>query len=352
MVLILVTVFAVWLGWIVPRVQRQKKAVAWANSLQGGGVVYDYQGPYPSSHNFDIQSKPSTPQWGVDLLGIDCFATVTRLYLNNEIVADDLSMLNNLPRLKRFQLNATNVNSLEAFSDLGELEELGISVAPQLKSLNGIETCHSLKLLRIHGPVESLEPIRNLTQLESVIIMESTISDLEPVSNLKNLRMLQLFGADIEDLSALQTLSNLENLEIESTHVRDLTPLTKLGKLNNLDAGGLVVDDWTPLQHLKNLQYLDLQRTNFSDLGLLQGMHQLKSLSISGDALAGKLDLSYLASFDKLENLVLFDAKVTNAEALLELPALSRLFIPRNESISDEILANLKLKRPGIRISK
>lgn len=278
--------------------------------------------------------------------------TVKRLYLNGPDLLEDLSMLENLPRLDHVEINTTTVEDLAAFSSLRELKSIGISSAAQLKSISGIERCKSLELLRIHGPVKSLEPVRNLAELKAVLVTQSEISDLGPLSQCKNLKVLQLFGAKISDLTPIAGLRNLENLEIESTFVTDISPLSQLVKLRNLDLGGLKLDDWSALSKLTDLEYLSLPRTNFPDLSLVEDMKQLKSLEIWGISTESNFDLSVLGGLSKLERIVLFGTGVTNEDVLLELPALKSLDIRKNESISDDLLTELQAKRPTLRILK
>ncbi len=78
--LLLVLVLCVVLGWQVGWARKQRAAVAWIRQQPDGSVAYDYERlQFPSPN-----PQPSAPNWLVELLGIDYFATVTRATVETE----------------------------------------------------------------------------------------------------------------------------------------------------------------------------------------------------------------------------------------------------------------------------
>ena len=67
------------LGWWVRGVRLQREAVE-AIQKAGGYVTYDWA--YKNGEIFE-KSGPPWPVWVVDLLGVDCFSSVTRISLDN-----------------------------------------------------------------------------------------------------------------------------------------------------------------------------------------------------------------------------------------------------------------------------
>ena len=93
--LVVVTVLCLLLGLKVRRAERQKEAVAWVKKI-GGNVGYDYE-HHENGKPIDDPRLPG-PQWLLDYLGVDYFASVEFVWIDYSNVAD-LSPLVNLPNL-------------------------------------------------------------------------------------------------------------------------------------------------------------------------------------------------------------------------------------------------------------
>ena len=75
----------------------------------------------------------------------------------------DLSPVSDMKRLRKLSVNYTKVSSLEPLRNLQELEELDIS--------------------NLKGEI-SLEPLQGLTKLESITCSETTVVDSEGLEDL------------------------------------------------------------------------------------------------------------------------------------------------------------------------
>ncbi|MEM9412732.1 MAG: hypothetical protein AAGA30_16590 [Planctomycetota bacterium] len=353
--LIFITVFACWLGWYIPRVQRQKEAVEWVESIGGSlqaKAFYDFEIMDPGTFAYKRNATSPIHQWLVNSLGIDFFHSVHHVLLNVEPSIDDPSKLGGFPRLRMVQIGRTNAQDLSSFASLGEIEAIDIS-GSNISSLRGVENCRRLRYLSVVGPVASVEPLRELRQLRRLMIFgysSNQLADLTPLENSTDLNMLEVYGSDVSDLSPLSSLDSLQKLNIGSTQVKDLSPLVALKNLNSLDLRGLVLDEWGPLSKLTSLKELRLNMTNFDDLSLLQEMDQLVSLSLPGFEPNRVFDLSAIAGLTKLESLDLSNSLVENADVLPRLPALTKLIMRRNDSVPEEVLESIKLNRPSLRV--
>ena len=121
---VVLTVFGVWLGLLVHRVNMQKEAVQWVKD-HGGGIAYDFEWDEVKKSLID-DAKPPGPDWLRKLIGIDYFADVVIVVCNNTKVVD-IGSLRELPQLQWLGLSSTQVSDLSPLSRLTQLQWLSLS---------------------------------------------------------------------------------------------------------------------------------------------------------------------------------------------------------------------------------
>lgn len=67
--------------------------------------------------------------------------------------------------------------------------------------------------------------------------------------------------SDVDDLTILKQIANLQEVLITNSQIEDLTPLSEIASLKVIELTGSGVDDLTTLQNLTNLTYLYACRT-------------------------------------------------------------------------------------------
>ena len=165
--LVVLTVFGVWLGVQVNRANKQRAVVRWVTE-NGGAVGYHWQ--------WSEYGNKTEPDWLRQQIGDDYFRSVVEVNLDH-----------------------TNVHKVSPLAELGELK---------------------LLLLR-DTQVKDLSPLARMTKLEDLGLRGTTVSDLSPLSNLSSLKYLSIDGNQVDDLTPLVGLSRLENLYIKGTQVTD-----------------------------------------------------------------------------------------------------------------------------------
>lgn len=269
--LVLVTVFAVWLGLQVNRANRQRRAVE-AISAMGGQFSYDYQrqpkrpSPFPSAaaalgiadplpHSYNLKAEPPGPAWLRKLIGAHYFIAPVRLRINDQRVVDE--------------------DGLRYLRDLSHLEELSLgtfALRPQ-----------------------DLDHLKNLTKLRLLqlgIMLEDDAGqwDFDALSRFRELRVLSASGSYLKgsDLAHLRAATDLRQLFAYRTEIND-EGLAHLKGLKNLEMLGLadtaVTDDGLEqLAKLPNLVYLSLNNTALTDVGLehLAKIRSLRELELYG----------------------------------------------------------------------
>ena len=109
------------ISWYVARAERQKNIVAWLHNFHGDDleIWYDYQG---DSGGWDASVKPA-PDWLVNLVGLDYFATVTFVKVRG---IKDVSKLTSLKRLESLYLYDYD-NDLEPIHKFKRLEMFALN---------------------------------------------------------------------------------------------------------------------------------------------------------------------------------------------------------------------------------
>ncbi|MCA0379745.1 MAG: leucine-rich repeat domain-containing protein [Actinobacteria bacterium] len=114
---------------------------------------------------------------------------------------------------------------------LVELEGLSCKDAT-VSDLTGLEYARKLKVLGIEGPTEmesrgklkDLSALRQLAELEWLVIVNNSITDLTSFGEHPNLRVVNLSDNRIRDLHGLEKLPKLEMLYLSGNHIADITP--------------------------------------------------------------------------------------------------------------------------------
>ena len=116
--LILVTLLCVWLGWVVNRGERQRRAM-WALQRMRGNISYDaprvssYLGlrsPRDYFYDVDFVSLSESSLTDAGMLYLKALTSLQRLHLNRTKVTDaGLAHIRDLTELESLELDATNV---------------------------------------------------------------------------------------------------------------------------------------------------------------------------------------------------------------------------------------------------
>jgi len=249
---------------------------------------------------------------------------------------NDFGFLDNLTQLKELNLSENELNRLTSLHQLINLETLNISET-RINNLEEIKQIEKLKYLNCEETmVRSLEPLAGFNQLEILKINQTEVESLKPLNNLPALKRIYWDSIDIlqmdpekrkneaigfmkanpgilvifesEDLlrgwdeleepwkkiaresigltenpgkEELHSLLQIENVNLENSGVTTLQPIQGLYNLKTLSIKGLSVDDYTPLSQALELEDLDISGTAITGLSMLAGLYHLKKLNIS-----------------------------------------------------------------------
>jgi hypothetical protein len=208
--LVLVTVFGVWLGVKVDQARRQKRAVETLVAL-GAEIAYEHQradGWYDSSIELDM------PIWGQELCGKDFFQTVYGVYFGSlgwdesgerrrrPIKDDDLACLADLPHVEEVWFYDTPIGDA-GLAYLPHPERLRIACFESTTLTDGF-----------------LRRLKGSTRLETLLIDSPNIKDdgLSQLSGITSLKSLCLEGTNTVDrgLAAFAQCTEISYLNVSA----------------------------------------------------------------------------------------------------------------------------------------
>lgn len=116
-IFVLLTLFAVWLGFVVRRAHKQRDAVHAIEAL-GGAAIYDWQQDPPAgvftAYPPPVAGQPPGPAWLRRMVGDDFFQNVSGVDFGSPIAPTRIELskaipyLSRLPTLQRIRVFAAN----------------------------------------------------------------------------------------------------------------------------------------------------------------------------------------------------------------------------------------------------
>ena len=201
------------------------------------------------------------------------------------VLVEDLTPLNELPRLREIVCINTRVRDLAPLAAMTTLRSLNCCNT-RVIDLTPLAALTTLQCLDCSGTaIMVLSPLTSLKSLRSLNCSGTLVADLSPLSALTALRSLDCSSIRLlVDLSPVSTFTALECLDCSDTSVRLLTPvvvLLVLGALQSLDCSFNIIYDLSPLASLTSLRSLNCSRTRVTDLSPMAGLTALQCFDCS-----------------------------------------------------------------------
>ncbi len=270
-------------------------------------------------------------------------------FSSTELDISPLSGLKNLTLLDlyAFKLSQNSASTLEGMKD--HLEKLVIefheeewlkNALPKLDSLNILELTYAMNdtgtytglgFLADMDQVGSLtlrpnaygfsnsrkidaSSLKDMAELQTLNLEFIGIESPEPLRGLSQLESLSIWNVsyDFVDASVMETLTNIKYLDILSTPVSDLSFIRQFSQLQVLKLNHLTINNLDDLTGLNRLEELDIESSNVSaDLTPIESLTQLKLLKASGtglncedvEGIRGALPATLIAGIDDCEDL-------------------------------------------------
>ncbi len=260
------------------------------------------------------------PDKGYDYRLLAYFPRISKLIysLNERTSKSDLDQIANLTQLSSLDIKGDEYDLATINDRLKDLRFLSKLV--NLKELYirpGFWTATDIDNTRIE--IKDLSPLRTLTRLETLTLINMDFSDITPLMSLGNLREVNFTGNEkLENLYGIQYLLNLKSFifrcraecdafsknnckPCKDPKFKDLSYLKDLLWLEVLDVSNNIIEDISFLKNLKKLHSLDLQGNRISDISVLNELPNIQILSVSQN------EIRNFSPISNLKNLVYLD---------------------------------------------
>ncbi|MDP2236901.1 MAG: leucine-rich repeat domain-containing protein [Bacteroidales bacterium] len=251
-------------------------------------------------------------------------------------------------KVKRLKKDTMKVNPSEADNRLKQIslmKEVSIANRPEFVTLEPLSQLSDLETVDIsYTPVEDLTPLRNLSRLRTISLSGTMVQNLTPLQYAGNLREIHCNETNLNDISVMASFRQLERLFCSNSKIQSLDPLSSLSNLSILKLSKTPVKDLTSLKNLINLRILDLSHTAINDLSPLADLTSLQQLNIEHTEVSSIEAVRNL----KAVNMVQFsNTKVSDLSPLQELPLLKRVYSDNN-GVTAAMASVFMRNRPGV----
>ncbi len=159
------------------------------------------------------------------------------------------------------------------------------------------------KEVAISNPsISSLTPLNVFINLEKVTLDRVKISNLKELYNTQtNLRQLSFTNGPLQTLDGIGQLSQLESLNISNTAIDDLRELDQLHALRNLNCSGTGIKNLKGISELYDLENLNVSNTDIRKLDRLYKIKELRTLTCNNTKLRDKRVIEFKLLFPECE---------------------------------------------------
>jgi Leucine-rich repeat (LRR) protein len=155
---------------------------------------------------------------------------------------------------------------------LRRIEEVRKSGGTELK-LTGYNALSGMPHLTALPP-----EISTLTHLTDLDFRFTQVSDLDPLREMTGLQKIVLHMTQVSDITPLSGMARLQSLFLSGTQVSDIIPLRGMTGLRTIALDQLPINDFSVIFDLRDIQILSLTGTQVTDLRPLLQLPKLKDL--------------------------------------------------------------------------
>ena len=152
-----------------------------------------------------------------------------------------------------------------------------------LETTEDLDLKHTLEVMYSRSGATQIEDAAWYYQNQTkVVLQNSEIRSIEPLKYLSQVETLVLDGNSISDISPLFELNNLSHLNIIGNDVSSLIGVEKLF-LRELFIGFNLLKDISPLKNLRSLKMLGLKSNRISDISSLEMLTSCSMINLEGN---------------------------------------------------------------------
>lgn len=190
---------------------------------------------------------------------------------------NDLDFIKYSDRLEIFEIR--NIKSLEPFKELKNLKililgEFNGSLEP-LKNLTKLKKLHLMNQFN-----QPLDPIKKLKYLEDLHLGNYFNKPIEPIINLNNLKKLYIGNSFNGNIGIIKNFKKLEYLYIGSAYDGPIDPIKNLRSIRTLILKCRFRGACNFIKNFKNLEEIDFPSNFNRDIDFLLGLKRIKYIHL------------------------------------------------------------------------
>lgn len=136
--------------------------------------------------------------------------------------------------LKTIQLY-NSVSDVSFMRNMKQVEVLDLINNHGLSDISALEGMLKMKRLELdQTDISDISAVRNMKDLEYISINETKVHDISPLEKLTKLKEIDMYGTPVEDISILANLPKIEVINAQKTNVEDVSSFIKTGKIKVL----------------------------------------------------------------------------------------------------------------------
>lgn len=204
------------------------------------------------------------------------------------------------------------ITTLEPLSELSELQTLNIS-GTNVGDLMPLRNSNKLKVLKTGNTrIDDLTPLKYDILLEELDIAHTDVNNLAVLEILNKLEKLNISYTQVNTLEAVKNCPNMAYLALEGCKINTLQPLAELSNIVSLNISNTSIRDLSPISHLTGLQSLKISQTSVNNLDVLKNMEGLKELFCSNTNVN---DLTPLKNHRRLSKIYCDNTRIDGKQA-------------------------------------
>jgi hypothetical protein len=204
------------------------------------------------------------------------------------------------------------ITSLDPLNELSELQTLNIS-GTNVGDLTPLRNSNKLKVLKASNTrIDDLSPLKYDIMLEELDIAHTDVNNLSVLEILSKLEKLNISYTQVNTLNDVKQCPNMAYLAVEGCKINTLQPLTELNNIVSLNISSTPIRDLTPVSHLTDLQSLKISQTPINNLNALQEMENLKEIFCSNTNIS---DLTPLKNHRRLSKIYCDNTRIDGKQA-------------------------------------
>ena len=232
---------------------------------------------------------------------------------------DDLALLPYVTSLTVEEKTFDSLNCLTGLIHLEDLKLIGCKFPDD--DLSILANLPALKKLTMSDcGLSTIAKLTNAQSLTHLDLSNNTIRNLEPLSSMTTLVEVNLQHNAVTSLNALSPLTNLEKLDVSYNSLTSVAPIATCLKLSRLDVSFNTLANLGAVDNLPALTHLYVRNNDLTDVSILQKCTGLVELNISNNSIS---DISSLSTLTALET---FDFSYNEVESLPKWPDGSVLY--------------------------